>query len=91
MRVESDIRGGICIWDLGLKYCYLSREKPQPIVGHNFIADEIISATLFDFSHNTAKQIYCIKWFLFFSLVNWCENSSTKAMLKFSQNFWEMY
>lgn len=77
---EPDIRGDICMRDLGLKYYHLSREKLEPIGAHNFTADGIISATLYNVSNNTAKQIYCIKMILSFSLINCCETSSFSSL-----------
>lgn len=43
---EPDIRGDICMQDLGLRYYHLSREKLEPTVAHNFTADGNLSATL---------------------------------------------
>lgn len=68
--------------DLRLKYYYLSREKLEPIGAHNFTADGIISATLYNVSNNTAKQIYCIKMILSF-------HSLTAVKLHLSQVFQE--
>ena len=49
-------RSAICTWEQGLKYYHLSGEKPSPIVAHSFIADGVVSATIWDFSENRAKK-----------------------------------
>lgn len=49
-------RSGICTWEQGLKYYHLSREKPLPIVAHSFIADGVVSTTVWDVSENRAKK-----------------------------------
>lgn len=52
---EPDIRWSTSTWELGLKYCYLSKKSRNPRVGHSFVADGLISATIWDFSNNTAE------------------------------------